>query len=307
VRTRFAPVAAPAPRPAREEEGVHLRLGELLITGMRPEAQPWGGLIWFQTLTGWWDAPSTTGDSTQYLAADGAWTNTAYWTPRVIEITGLLTGPDRASVRQGIETLMGQIPKNNLVPLVVMEDGLIRHCMVRMAGDPAADWADGPKLMASWNIQLVAPDPRRLAGDGTQSTGWVDLGPTGLPASTGGLTFPTTFPAIFPTETISGRVLLGVTGTTTPNAIVEFRGPVTRPGIRDTTTGTHLWFDLDLDAGDTLTIDLRTRVSLLNGVSRRGARRGQWVEVRNGAVLEFTAASYNADARMLVRTQEAWI
>lgn len=295
----------PRERPSRETSGVHLRLGDRLITGMTPKVED-GTVLAFQTLSGWWDAPSTTGATTQYLAADGGWNNTAYWTPRVIELSGILAGDSRAQVRDGVERLMRAIPKDALEPLVVMEDGLTRHCMVRMAGDPVADWVYGPHLAVSWNIQLVAPDPRRLAGSGVGGDGWTVL-TTGLPATTGGLTFPTLIPFLIPATSASGRVRLGYGGTSTPNAIVEFNGPVSKPGVRDSETGDHLWFDIELAAGETLTVDLRTRVTTLNGVSRRGTRRGQWINVRNGVTLEFTAGTYNPDATMVVRTQEAWI
>lgn len=272
---------------------------------MTPRPEAWGR-VWFTSLQGWWNSPSSTGQTTQFLAADGGWNDRAYLTPRVIEIEGYVEGPDRASVRTGIETLMGLIPVDETRPLVVHEDGLARHCLVRMAGEPAVDWERGPDLAARWNIQLVASDPRKLAGDGFGTNGISVIGPLPLPSTNGGLKFPTTVPFLIDAEHVSGQAQLSTTGTAPPNVWIEFTGPVVRPGFKDVATGREIYFDLDLTVGQSLVVDVRQRTVKLNGVSRAGTRKGQWFPIPSGTLLEFTAQAYNNDARMTVRTQEAW-
>ena len=305
MRTRFSPVLEESVSPPPELSGVNLLLGGVSITGT-PLAAPYEAGYWFTSLAGWWDAADSTGQTTQFLSADGGWSNRAYRAFRQIDITGHVEAGSRPELRDAVEQLMAAIPVDPLVPLVVYEDGLARHCMVRMSGQPKVSWAGGHLPVADFNISLVAPDPRKLAGPGGD-LGWRVLGPVGLPSTTGGLTFQFTLPTAFTAVTTSGQVTLDFEGTAVPNAVVEFTGPVLNPGVREVGTGRTLWFDLEVMAGQTLSVDLRTRSVLLNGVSRRGKRRGQWIAPSPGAVWEFTAAEYNADARMTVLTQEAWI
>lgn len=306
MRTRFTPITPPPTPPDQRVHGVHLDLDGFRITGMTPRRESWG-VIWFNTLEGWWDAPGTTGQTNQHMFADGGWNTRAFRTPRVIEVTGQIHGPDRPSVREGIETLMSHIPLDDEKPLVVTEDGLVRHCMVRQAGDPDAKWAKGPTLMAEWNIQLVSADSRKLAGDGTPTSGWKIYGPVGLPSTTGGLTVPHFVPFAIDAETNSGRVELALGGTATPTIIIEFAGPVSTPGIWNVDTGESMRFDISLSRGQTLVVDLLNRSVRLNGVSRRSTMRGQWLQIGPRDVLEFTAGIFTDDARMTVRAQEASI
>lgn len=305
MRTRFSPVLpTPEWRPVGSSD-VWLQLGGVLITGT-PLGPTYEAGAWFTALSGWWEAPSSTGQTTQFLLADGGWNDRAFRTPRVIEIEGHVEAESRPELRDALERLMAAIPVDEQVPFVVSEDGLQRYCMVRMSGDPKVTWEHGSYPIADFNIQLVAGDPRRLAGTGPED-GWRVYGPVGLPNSTGGLTFPFTTPQPITAVTSTGRVALRLGGTAQGNTVVEFVGPVLNPGIREVGAGRNLWFDLRLLEGQRLTVDLRTRAVLLNGVSRRGARRGQWVSAANDAVFEFTAENYDQYARMIVRTQEAWI
>ena len=284
---------------------MNLSLGGVSITGT-PSAVPYGAGYWFTSLSGWWDAAESTGQTTQFLLADGGWVDRGFRAFRQIELTGHVEAESRPELRDAIERLMASIPVDSLVPFVVYEDGLARHCMVRMSGGPKVTWDNGTLPIASWNISLVAPDPRKLAGSGGED-GWRTFGPVPLPQTTGGLTFPFSLPAPIAAVTSSGQVSLQLGGTAQGNTVIEFAGPVLNPGVREVGTGKPLWFDIELTAGQVLSVDLRTRSVLLNGVSRRGTRRGQWVTPINDGAWEFTASNYDPAARMSVRTQEAWI
>lgn len=305
MRTRFTPIPEARTPPDPRVTGVHLELGGLAITGMVPRREPWGR-VWFQNLDGWWNRPGSTGESTQRLLAHGGWDNRAFFTPRIIEITGLIDAPSRPALREGIEDLMSRIPLDVREPLVVREDGLTRHVMARQSGDPDVAWEQGGRLLAEWNIQLSAADHRKLTGDGTGDS-WRTHGPVSLPMRRGGIRFPLRFPWRSDAVTTSGRITLALAGTATPSIRVEFHGPVTRPGVREIGSGRRLWFDLTLTEGQTLSVDLITRSVLMNGVSRRGTRRGDWITPQARMALEFVTGTYSEAARMSVLTQEAWL
>lgn len=309
MRTRFSPVLpTPEWRPAGSSD-VWLQLGGVLITGT-PLGPTYEAGAWFTSLSGWWDAPSSTGQTTQFLLADGGWNDRAFRTPRVIEIEGHVEADSRPELRDALDRLMAAIPVDEQAPFVVSEDGLQRYCMVRMSGDPKVTWEHGSYPIADFNIQLVASDPRRLAGTGPDD-GWRVYGPTTLPSSTGGWTFPVVLPKPINAVTTTGQFRIESLGTGPASAVVEFHGPVVGPAVTELATGRKLWFDLTLAATDTLTVDLSTGASarqvLLNGVSRRGKARGEWFTVTGGQTLQFGAGAYNADATMTVRVKDVWI
>lgn len=115
---------------------------------------------------------------------------------------------------------------------------------------------------ASAALLFEATDPRVY--DNAESTA-----STGVTTSTGGLTFPLTFPLDFGGTGTSGLVDLTNSGNFTTPWQARIDGPVTNPKIENVTTGQQLEFALTVAAGEWITVDSDLRLVLLNGTSSR--------------------------------------
>lgn len=153
-------------------------------------------------------------------------------------------------------------------------------------------------------VIFEAWDPKRYAPSVS--------GTTGLPATSGGLTFPITFPITFNTTITSGQLNLVNTGNANGSLTVTIAGPCTGPVIIDTQTGATLAFSssFTISSGDTLVIDPVRRSVLYNGQQSRSAfitQRG-WPSFQPGVnTYTFNAATYNAMASMTIVAQPAYL
>lgn len=256
----------------------------------------------FTDIRGWWDPTPSRGRVVERDYQHGGIPNEAYYSPRVLVLTGSLYGDDPLEVRDAFESFLGNLSINELFPIVVDEAGLVRHALVRLEEDPLIGWRGGEE--ATFNIQLIAPDYRRFAGDGTAPSRTATVG---LPYTSGGRVRPYSLPSQIDAQVVAGSVNVVNSGSAPPVVIVTFHGPVPRPVVRSATTGDALMFDLEVLPGQSLVVDLGKRTALLNGVSRRGRKRGRWLTIpTEGDTLIFDAEAYDPDARMTVDQTEAW-
>lgn len=255
----------------------------------------------FQELSGWWEPSPSTGEVDQRAYASGGVPGRAFHQSRVLVFKGGFRGADPVAVREEFEAFIGSLPIDGLFPLVVEEDGLVRHVMARLEGDPLVSWHGGKTAIL--NLQFVAPMWRRLAGDGSAPARSVTVG---LPFTQGGRRRPYVLPSRIDGVAVSGLVELVNMGSAPPPVVVEFVGPVSRPSVRSEVTGRSQWFDLEVLPGQSLVVDQDARSVRLNGVSRRGAMRGEWLVPIPGDRLVFDAGSFVEAARMTVSWSDSW-
>lgn len=154
-------------------------------------------------------------------------------------------------------------------------------------------------------IELTCDDPRRFADP-------VTSGPINLPSSTGGLTWPVTFPAVWSSTTVTGRATLANAGKAAGPVTYRVNGPVTGPEIVHVESGLKLAFSdaLVVSAGDWLDIDCEARTVLYNGQASRNAfliRRG-WQSFDPGPnTFFFNASSYSAAATLEVTATPVYL
>ncbi|MCC3277536.1 phage tail family protein [Arthrobacter sp. zg-Y20] len=271
----------------------------MVLQGQAAESAPVAGV--FSDLKGWWDPPSSRGTVTQRSYQHGGWADRAYYSPRVLVLEGSLFGDDPLAVRDAFEAFIGGLSINDLFPLVVTEGSLSRYAMVRLEEDPLVVWRGGGE--ATFNIQLIAPDYRRLSGTGPAPAYSLTVP---LPRTQGGRVRPYTLPSTINATVVSGSVDVLNSGTAPAPVTVRFDGPVSGPTVR-MPDGQWLSFDLDVLPGQSLVVDLDARTALLNGVSRRGTMRGRWLVFGPGSnTLTFDAASYDEAARMTVSWSDSW-
>lgn len=284
-----------------------LAVGGLPLTGRDPD-----GVLWSvkKPFKGWSGRTGSTGAATQRSYQDGAWVDRAYSTGRTLVVPGELRvrpdvgagGVQHLKLVAALDQLMGHLPGNDPAPLVVDEDGLRRHVLARLDGEPSDPVWVNPWLVR-YEFQLFAPDYRRLSGDGTAPTYSVTVG---LPRTEGGRVRPFSLPSAIGATVVSGSVTVSNAGSATAPVTVRFDGPVPQPIVRSAITGQSMMFDLDVLAGQSLVVDLDNHTVLLNGVGRGNALRGQWLQPVPNDVLVFDSAAYNPDARMTVSWFDSW-
>lgn len=111
-------------------------------------------------------------------------------------------------------------------------------------------------------LQIECPDPR-LYSNLLLTTS------TGVVTSTGGLSFPLTFPLDFGGTGDSGTFQVTNLGNFEAPWTAQITGPITNPQIENLTTGELVRVDIALGAADTLLIDQDTRRVILNGTQSR--------------------------------------
>lgn len=253
-------------------------------------------------LDGWWEPTGSTGQAEQNTGGPGAWLGEAHPMGRRIVATGSIDSGSHAESAAMLVALWRALPVSGVTPFVVSEGAVPLHAMVRQEDRPDVDWLTDTYV--TFNFQLHSPEWRRLAGDGTAPSRRTSVG---LPLTSGGRIRPYSLPSQIDAQVVAGSVPVENRGSAPPEVIVTFRGPVRRPVVRSATTGNALMFDLEVLRGQSLVVDLGKRTALLNGVSRRGRKRGTWLTVPvEGDTLIFDAEAYSLDARMTVDQTEAW-
>lgn len=294
------------PFPLQPSSRLGVALNGLPLTGRDPD-----GVVWSvkKPLTGWSGRTGSTGEATQRAYQDGAWLGPAHSAARTLVVRGDL----RVSAKDGpaghrrlidaLDQLMGAIPVDRTAPFVVDEDGLRRHVLARLDGEPSDPVWVNP-WMVRYEFQLIAPDYRRFGGDGTGPT---HVESTSLPSHTGGLAVPYAVPFAVNAQVVTGELEIVNAGNAPAPVVATISGPVPQPLIW-TNDGQAMRFDLELLAGQWLDVDFDRRTILLDGqASRRGSLRGNWIRLAPGSTtLRFDAAAYNSQARMTASWSDSW-
>lgn len=271
-----------------------------LPAGLVLNSEDSAGVVWhLEDLSGW-DPTGSTGEVTQRAYQSGGWASRAFHTPRTLAIQAVVVAPTPAALLDAKDRLAAAIPLDDLDELRVDEAGTSRSVWIRQDGDPI--FKDINARATRVSLQLVAPDYRRLrSGPASTLT-------TGLPSSSGGLAVPFAVPFAIAATTVTGVLSVVNAGTTTAPAVVRLDGPVQRPVIRHEEQGLELLFDLILDAGQWLEVDLDTHTVMLNGqASRRGLMRGRWPTITPGTnTLSWSSLTTSPSAAMTVSWRDAW-
>ncbi|MFG3048144.1 phage distal tail protein [Streptomyces sp. NPDC048241] len=285
--------------PSTDIDGLQATLGSLRLGAVDSTGAAWR----LQTLEGW-DSPDVRAEYQEREADHGAWASPVYLGSRPITLGGIIEAPDRSTLQAAMDQLSAAVTLTDTT-LTVWEQ-TPRQCTVRRSGKLLTQYVTD--RVATWSALVTAADPRRY--EITQQTGT-----TGLPATTGGLTFPVTFPITFSATTVSGQIIATNAGNIGTRPVITITGPVSTPvvsALYPDGTVRQLLYSLDLAAGDTLVIDVDAHsVLLAGGVSRRRflTVSGGWPAVPPGAsvAFQFQAATYTPTAALTVAWRSAWM
>lgn len=259
-----------------------ITLGAATISGGRPVLGPDGTGIFYQRVTGWDDPPGIRFESIERSGAHGDTAGRGWLGARTLVIEGFVWCPaaNSANLREAVDRLVAAIPIDADAKLVFAEQGITRHLMVRQGGQPMVDRIGrtvGRHVVASFNIQLLALEPRRLAGSG-----------------------PATITKALPFGT---AVAVDTGGRIEAPTVIEVTGPVDS-GAKLACGGRTLTIGQAVTAGQVLKLDLERRKATINGTDIGTTITGLWPKPTKAARSFTLTASGSGSAN--VKAWEAW-
>ena len=275
-----------------------ITLGDLALYGVEPSTS--AELIVPQNGLDWSSAAGSSLTVEEKRRSDGGWAGDGFREPRDYALTVVAIGPERAATERVLDMLHAAASLHE-TPLGVAEDSLTRWTTVRRFSKPEVTWLND--TAARWSVQLIAPDPRKFGDELSASTG--------LPSSTGGVTFPLAFPVTFDAVTNSGQVSLTNDGNIAGPVRLRIDGPVTGPVVTHVGTGRSLIFStsLVLGEGEFIPVDAERREVLAQGQSSRNGwvtGRGWPLFVPGVNTYSFSAMTHSPGALLTVAGSPAW-
>lgn len=261
------------------------------------------GTAWFlQTMEGW-DSPDVRAEFTDREADHGAWASPVYLGSRPVTLAGTIVAPSQDLLESAMERLRAAAALTDTV-LTVWET-VSKRATVRRSGKVLTQYVTD--TTATYSVMVTAADPRRYST--TQLSGT-----TGLPATSGGLAFPSAFPITFSATVVSGQINAVNSGSADTRPVLTITGPVVAPVIAalyPDGTVRQLIYSLDLVTGDVLTIDVDARTVLLGSVSRRRFMTvaGGWpvIPAASNVNYQFQSGTYNSSAMLTATWRSAWM
>ena len=222
----------------------------------------------------------------------GAWVGDRWWAAKTYTIDGAFEGENPADRFYAEQRLIGAVPLEG-TDMILWEE-TPRKTFVIPAGEVVIDAVN--QYAFTFQLQVQAPDPFRYSLEPFEA--W-----TGLPQQSGGLTWATTWPAVWDGAQTSGTLSVENEGNFTAYPTYRVYGPLDDLLLSLPTTGEQLGVDLAADGeslseGEWLEIDMRRQsVKLMGTASRRRSVRGQFFGLPPGlhGVL-FTSTTYNPTA-----------
>lgn len=286
--------------PGTDLGGIRVDLGSIPLGGVDASGVSWG----LQSIEGW-DSAEVRSEYTDREADDGAWASPAYLGSRPVTLAGTVTAPDRTTLEDALERLRAAAALTDTT-LVVYELATPKQATVRRSGKPLMAYVTD--RIATYSVMVTAADPRRYSTI-------LQSGTTALPFTTGGLTFPATFPIAFSATTVSGQINAVNSGAFDTRPVLTIAGPVIAPtvsGLYLDGTVRQLIYSQNLQSGDVLVIDTDAHSVILNGsVSRRRFLTvpSGWPTIPAGQSVnyQFQSSTYNASAMLTATWRSAWM
>lgn len=281
---------------------------------MNTGADPATGFAYLvKSSVGWMGSAPGRPDLQMRPSGDGAYRGPNYRGPRVVTLDGIAESAARADQDALADSLARILNDPNLIyPLTKVE--YTRTLALYVELNTTVDVRPMPNGMVSFNVQLIATDPRKYAqGTGSRTASTVLFTPAvggvlwlGSGGTTGtewnGHTAGSTGLEWQQGSGTSG--ILGLANAGTDSAPVQFtiNAPTTGTLIRPTITdsrGNTLTYSGTMVPGDVLTIDTATGLCLLNGGNVGGLfSRSDFFEIpaRTTLTVQFSASGPAASA-----------
>lgn len=274
-----------------------IAIGDLILNAIDDNGSRW--IV--QKFDGW-GSPASSAQFTQRARGHGSTSSEAFYQDRVMVIEGLILTESPELLSAALDLLNASVTLEQFT-MIVSETGYIRHVLAQRQGEVIVSRFNNRQ--AKFSIQMVAKDPRKFGDMITVSTP--------LPSSSGGRTYPATYPITYTGVSATGVVRLTNTGNTQAPVWLRVDGPIPAGGWTVTHVGKKqaLTFatSLALTSGEFVTVDMDRREVLAQGQAARAGyvtSRG-WFSLDPGDNdIAFSAAAYSATAQLTVTTKSAW-
>ena len=249
-----------------------------------------------------WGSTASSVSLTQRARGHGATASEGFYRPRVMTVEGLIIVPNAEAQSVAADSLFAAVALDQFT-LLVSEQGRVRNLLAQRQDDVQITYLSD--TIARYSIQIVAKDPLKY-GDLVSTS-------TVLPSSSGGLTYPVTYPITYTGISETGIIRLENTGNTQAPVWLRVDGPVPAGGWTVTHVGKKqsLSFatSLALGSGEFVTVDMERREVLAQGQSARAGyvtSRG-WFSLDPGINdIAFSATNYSSTALLTAATKPAW-
>jgi hypothetical protein len=245
-----------------------------------------------------------------YDNGHGSYLDARWYTGRTIVVKGTIYSAD--------ETLLDQLkmnfePRVEAIPFYFRHEGMTGpRCSFARPFEGLRYSVDRLRAIGQtpYQFTLYAEDPFLYSAEA------IPVGPVGLfqAGAQGGRTYPRTYPLRYHSGGGVGIPISAIVsnrGNSATPLKITLWGPAVSPRVTLVQTGQYIEFDLTLGSSDTLTIDMKNRsVILNNSASRRNKLTSDstwWSVPALGTYrIQFTAATWNSDARMSLIYRHAY-
>lgn len=194
-------------------------------------------------------------------------------------------------------------PRNAEVDLVRYES-TARYARVRRADKFETDWS-AVQNGFRWQTTVIARDPLLYSRDAIEESAGV------AGQSSGGFTFPLTFPFVFggASASVADTVSVFNRGSaTSPSLIATLTGPLLQGGwrLRNDTTDQEIAFNTAVGVGEELVIDMRNQLATLNGFALTAGYEGEFLSLAPGSNDIRLYADFDPSAGVTILAESAW-
>jgi hypothetical protein len=259
------------------------------------------GICWLiQKLDGW-DSPDVQGGGVIAKSGDhGGWAAPQDYAPRTLTLTVTASAATQALRDQARALMQQAIPVSDLATLVYNEP-IPKQVQFRRSGKITEAC---PTLTdVTFTAGLICPDPRKY------SVQRQTLQVNAFESALVGVTVPFTVPVTLPPQEPGGMLQATNAGSFETRPIVVISGPILSPALTNVTTGQKVsWTGLQLETGDSLSIDFNVAQAFLNGVFAAADLFSSWWVLPPGqaSTIKLTGDA-GTGAGMAVSWSHAWI
>jgi hypothetical protein len=289
-----------------DSRDIQLTLNGFPLYGVDADGCEWH--VTFQDVSGLFDGVASTLKTSEKTMTDGWYGNLPRLQGRTITVEGYIIGRCTESCINAWNAFKSVLDPGGMLLIARLGD-IGRQVRVWQSGSaPLIKW-DGVNILR-FSVGLTSLSPY-LYGLGSVS----DV--TGLPSSSGGMTFPYHFEDgdslsswMWSEEVVSGNVALSNVGTAPSPVMIRIDGPVVDPQVSHVGSGHVIAFAMSLGGGHYVTINGVTHEILIDGTdpARGRVKRREWSQAEPGMnVWGFNASEYSAEARMTVSFYPAYV
>ncbi|UVX34630.1 MAG: tail protein [Namikivirus tsukuho] len=286
---------------------VRLALNDFPLYGVDDNGCEWH--VTFQDVSGLFDGVASTLKTSEKAMTDGWYGNLPRLQGRTITIEGHIIGRCTESCVTAWNAFKSVLDTGGMRLIARLGD-IDRQVRVWQSGSaPLIKW-DGVNMLR-FSIGLTALSPYLYGLD-------LVSGVSGLPNSSGGMSFPYHFEEagvplsswMWSENIVSGQVALDNVGTAPSPVMIRVDGPVVNPQVLHVGSGLVMAFAMSLGSGHYATINGVTHEILVDGTDPARARitRREWSQAEPGMnVWGFNASEYSETARMTVSFYPAYL